>query len=1004
MSEVNGSSKSESQIQKMLCKLNSSEDTDNWPYTQKYRPHHCSAGTISGGYIEAEVFAFNQDDEDDDGGQLLDIPTERDEDPESFDWSLEERDEKNSSISVLNEILQENNVGEETSEFPAAIPRWERKVFKPRSSILEIRSHASPVIPNTSPPSPGVLDIRVPPPVSPKTKLLPSLPVLERRSPPPVSPKPKTLPSSPNLDIRSPPPLSPKPKILPSSPNLDIRSPPPVSSKPKTLHSPPNLDIRSPPPVSPKPKTFPSSPNLDKRALPPMSPKSKILPSPPNLDIRSPPPVSPKPKTFPSSPNLDKRAIPPVSPKSKILPSPANLDIRSPPPVSPKPKILPTPPNLDISSPPPQSPKTKSLNNPPVPDIKTPLLVPPKKPYLPSPPILDIQPTPPALTPRRRAKPPLHLSVPLPPTHFDTGQGAPQSERFVGDDSGDELRPKGPEKGPEGQEENMLKTPWLKMKTTGSVAAQKPSQWRETDLRMTPEASKPVMMGVMDVPKPLDSTLLNLPISKPLRKHRPSCQVSEDSPNESASSRLETGDNPSDLQPTLRPRFHFLPPIYDKGNSRIDSGYSEGDEEQSNTEKGELLQSERIWGGTHEDVLQDTVLGSEHPDIRNMKDDKIRKFANNMMDRWKDSQEEDREKEGIHEDDREKETECKMQSVSLYQEEHSVRLPSESTITEEEELEEDEELEDEVDEEEEEGEEISSIVSTQLSPKTEHPSKAELVRRHGSFMSSFKFNFSTVSLVDEILTGEEWAPFLSTNDCPTASVSFDQSEAAGANGCNGNSQINKPEVSFANDIAQNHQNIDLSAYEDVIINLSDPNKVVGNQSHDRYQEVNNFNVTGAKAVINRQMLPKSLKESGDTADPLRNQLEEALYFSSVKSHDVLDSSAQKHRIELSKKRKHRLPTLKTGFFKIGRTPIKPAEIQLIKHSSNTSTPCLPGCKSYPTSIFYNIPPSIEQQEPMTPPTQVNIFQKSAEGHNVNSGSPGSRILKALRKKAKRKPL
>ncbi|XP_071024734.1 uncharacterized protein [Oncorhynchus clarkii lewisi] len=691
---------------------------------------------------------------------------------------------------------------------------------------------------------------------------------------------------------------------------------------------------------------------------------------------------------------------------------------------------------------------------------------------LPCPPGLDARPPPPPVPPKRKAKPPLHPTGPPPlppPPALDPSQSVPVLGRVVGEGAGCELRPTGHGRGPGGQEEDMLSSsgdrlsmysavilkserrfsqplldPTLdstaqrgggvqQLETTVSVATQDPSQLRGKDIGRPPKASEPVGMGVMGVPKPLESIAPKPLIPKPPHRNRSLPQGPErraqDSPDGSASSGSETRDIPPDLQ-SIPPETEGVREPPEPSEHIADGSESSRTpaEFRCNTEEGGWMEEGRNLEGTHEVVVQDAatwggggVLGSKHPNIKTMKGGKVKKFAKKMMSRWKQSREEKRRNGEIQEDDGEKEVECEMPLGNLRQDRYSVRLHTKMSV---------------IEEEEDEEEKRSSEAAP---PTMEPPSQAETERkpvgqraRFQSSFSSFKFNFSPISLVDEILTGEEWSPFLSIKDSSAPSLSVYQSEAASQHGGDEGDQLKtEPELRLPNDVQHNHEDIGHSLYEDVHFSQSSSNEIVDNQSDNRQQEVN-INDTGADAIA--VIKPKILldndaaeeseldhsrpisKDIHDSKSPIRNQSKDHLDFSCVKSLGVLDSSAQKHKINLSKKRKHRLPGLKTRkTFKIRRTAIKAPEIKFLKPSppptlSPTSLPsssssCSSPSYVFPSSVFYSIPPSAEEHDSGTTPTQGNFSVKTTECSRKPDSSPKpplSKFMAVLRDKTKKK--
>ncbi|KAJ8000904.1 hypothetical protein DPEC_G00185230 [Dallia pectoralis] len=609
-------------------------------------------------------------------------------------------------------------------------------------------------------------------------------------------------------------------------------------------------------------------------------------------------------------------------------------------------------------------------------------------------PVLDTGPSPPEPR-KRRAKPPLHFTGTPPPTPPKPGNRRQRSltwEEVLGEGPGCELRPLGPGGQNESPPQDSLCL---------NYGPQSQRQFRQPPLDPTPPYTS---LGNEEVEK--------MEPTGSVAAHFKSRGRSKDSPDGSTSSEPETRDiSCPDYQPVPLPRLRLLTPVVDKEYSGDDSVSSEGDEEQASTAEGAFSQPVSNPGDTG-DVVQDPGFETKHPN-KKTKVDRVTKSAKQMIVRWKENTI-NKGKERKHQEV-EQEPESKMQSAALHQGQHSVRLRSQMKDIDEEEDGTDEEEEEEYDEEDMETDGFCSVVCTPESPVTEKPSQAKPLTRHSSFLSSFKFDFSPISLMDEILTGEEWAPFLSPNTSPSPSPSVDQSNAAKQHDCDDDSDIiDEPERLSLNNVERNFMDPDNSVYEEVIINLSGPNKTVDNQSDDREKTVNQSNDTRVEAVSKSEMLldydsaewsqlDESTDKSSDSNNAVEPVINQPLDLPSLKLHDVLDSSAQKHRIELSKKRKHRVTKLNKRFFSIGRTTIRDPDVQLINQfSPSVASAGATPRDTFPSSVFYSVPVSAELQDHVTSRGQDNLPAKGSDGHSSNS--PWSKIITAFRNKPKTKPL
>ncbi|XP_016089524.1 uncharacterized protein, partial [Sinocyclocheilus grahami] len=233
-------------------------------------------------------------------------------------------------------------------------------------------------------------------------------------------------------------------------------------------------------------------------------------------------------------------------------------------------------------------------------------------------------------------------------------------------------------------------------------------------------------------------------------------------------------------------------------------------------------------------------------------------------------------------------------------------------------------------------------------------------------LKDFKLNLEPINLMEEIFTGSEWLSYLPIKESPAEKDTSDQS--------------------MTNDVLQPEKDIQLEVplptpEEDQSEDIKDNQDSASRPQEDNVAKVNSgLDVKQVEWDANIFSIPKALltnnaiqqracesNKSDDTYDcvdmyiipkndfPLmkRKASDAPLDFSAVKSFELLNNSALKSRIRLSKKRQHRPP----------------------KKHKKVKTETL-------SAIFYKIPPVILNESPVSasPPRHSIPFSTSPPLH------------------------
>ncbi|XP_040892672.1 uncharacterized protein LOC121181001 isoform X2 [Toxotes jaculatrix] len=235
------------------------------------------------------------------------------------------------------------------------------------------------------------------------------------------------------------------------------------------------------------------------------------------------------------------------------------------------------------------------------------------------------------------------------------------------------------------------------------------------------------------------------------------------------------------------------------------------------------------------------------------------------------------------------------------------------------------------DEEEREGMDEDAVDQSAVT-ETHHLMESRIRRRNGtskSPFSSFKV-CSPVKLVEELLSGEEWSPYLTSKPEPPSEATAQPSV---------NLQFNtSAELDLTLDVFEGSPAVteEEPVYEDI-----DLRKVIIEEQQERSRAPSTAIPKILLESDNNQMSLRT-KDIYDTVEFIQPVQPPDTFdpFPDVKCQAVLDCSVQKYLIKLSKKRKHR------SAWKQNRNR---------SHENLTLFPSSTASQVFPTSIFYNIP-------------------------------------------------
>ncbi|XP_018944336.2 uncharacterized protein LOC109072556 isoform X1 [Cyprinus carpio] len=283
--------------------------------------------------------------------------------------------------------------------------------------------------------------------------------------------------------------------------------------------------------------------------------------------------------------------------------------------------------------------------------------------------------------------------------------------------------------------------------------------------------------------------------------------------------------------------------------------------------------------------------------------------------------------------------------------------------------------------EEEEGQKLNSMeveAEDQAIPPPLPPKMGKYVFLERTFtLKDFKLNLEPINLMEEIFTGSEWLSYLPIKESPAEKETSDQSMTNDVLRPEKDIQLDVPPPTAEQDQPEDIKTPEEDQPEDVKVNqdsASDPQednvaKVKSDLDVKQVEwDANIFAIPKALLTNNaRQKRSCESNKSDDVYDcvdmyiipkndfPLmkRKASDALLDFSAVKSFELLDNSALKSRIRLSKKRHHRSP----------------------KKHKKVKTEMLSG-------IFYKIPMVILNESPVStsPPCHSIPFSMSPPLH------------------------
>lgn len=221
-----------------------------------------------------------------------------------------------------------------------------------------------------------IVPLQPPAPMPPETPIIMPTPVQVPPLPEPTPPSPAIIEIKPPVMeqpvVRSTPVEAPAPVVLPSVPEM-----PPVIEQPRTAPTPEPLPRVETPVTLPRVETPPAPPKIETPVAPP---QVETPPAPPAIEE---PPAPPKVETPPTPPRVETPVAPP---KVEMPATPPRIEE---PPAPPKVEIpAPTPMPAPMPMEPPVVPPTIVQPTPPMPEPPTPLIETPT-PAAPMPPAID---------------------------------------------------------------------------------------------------------------------------------------------------------------------------------------------------------------------------------------------------------------------------------------------------------------------------------------------------------------------------------------------------------------------------------------------------------------------------------------------------------------------------------------------------------------------------------------------------------------------------------------
>ncbi|XP_056097289.1 uncharacterized protein si:dkey-9i23.6 [Rhinichthys klamathensis goyatoka] len=202
------------------------------------------------------------------------------------------------------------------------------------------------------------------------------------------------------------------------------------------------------------------------------------------------------------------------------------------------------------------------------------------------------------------------------------------------------------------------------------------------------------------------------------------------------------------------------------------------------------------------------------------------------------------------------------------------------------------------------------------------PKKGKYVFLNRTFtLKDFKLNLEPINLMEEIFTGKEWLNYLPSKTSPAEKDTSDQPMTNDVLQTEKDTQLNIPQQT-----PQQDQSEDIKNSQDDVSDVQRDNVAKVNSDLHLRQDANTFAIPKALLTTPIKLMASGIdcksKKSDDIYDCLHMYIIPKNYvplmkrkssdappmdFSAVKSFELLDNSALKSRIRLSKKRPHKPP-------------------------------------------------------------------------------------------------
>ncbi|XP_036430268.1 uncharacterized protein DDB_G0284459 [Colossoma macropomum] len=294
--------------------------------------------------------------------------------------------------------------------------------------------------------------------------------------------------------------------------------------------------------------------------------------------------------------------------------------------------------------------------------------------------------------------------------------------------------------------------------------------------------------------------------------------------------------------------------------------------------------------------------------------------------------------------------------------------------------------------------------SPPLSPKEEN-STAVHVRLQRTFtLRDFTLNLEPINLLEEVLTGEEWARFLSAKESPPQAETNAQlqTESSGqSDDVQSHGLVIKQKLSTKKD--ESHSDVDEISVSDIPLDKGSQSRQRQDKPHSVIFAVPKALITNAAVKQRRSEVPQYEPSNDDDVydfvevymlpkeEPLNKSKAKDLPLdvSAVKSLGVLDNSALKSRIHLNKKRMHRPPKKRKkekpeefSKFYTSCTPVDlPHHFRASTTSSSIQSFTTSTSSAIASSVFYtnftNRTPSCDSEAPIAS-TPADEKQKAKE--------------------------